>query len=166
MIMEMGGSAKLCHQCLYLSVDTSVYPKVKIRSPRRSEYVNEHIRLVSTVAVVARQLIRGNAIANVVFVPWCDKKPREEWPGRSVLTDVARLAWVDQQRPRREADGIGHQNDELLRHVPAHVAHRQPEAEPEEQGIDLLQVVSEPQLNRSNACLNFRHFENSERWLF
>ena len=68
--------------------------------------------------------------------------------------------------PRREADGIGHQNDELLSHVPTHVAHRQPEAEPEEQeeqGIDLLQVVSEPQLSRSNACLNFHHFENSER---
>ena len=71
--------------------------------------------------------------------------------------------------PRREGDGIGHQNDELLNHVPAHVAHRQPEAEPEEpeeQGIDILQVVSEPQLGRSNACLNFHHFENSERWLF
>ena len=41
------------------------------------------------------------------------------------------------------------QNDELLRHMPAHVAHRQPEAEPgepEEQGIDVLQVVSEPRL--------------------
>ena len=29
---------------------------------------------VSTVAVVVRQLIRGNAIARVVFVPWCTKK--------------------------------------------------------------------------------------------
>ena len=26
----------------------------------------------------------------------------------------------------------------------------------EEQGIDVLQVVSEPQLSKSNACLNFR----------
>ena len=124
---------------------------------------------VSAVAVVVRQLIRGNAIAHVVFVPWCDKKPRKERPERSVLTDVTRLAWVEQHRPRREGDGIGHQNDELLRHVPAHVAHRQPEAEseePEEQGIDLLQVVSEPQVSRSKACLNFHHFENSERWLF
>ena len=60
---------------------------------------------------------------------------------------------------------VTHQNDELLRHEPAHVAHRQPEAvpeEPEEQGIDVLQVVSEPQLSKSNACLNFHHFENSE----
>ena len=82
---------------------------------------------------------------------------------RRVFKDVIRLAWVEQHRPRREGDGIGHQNDELLRHVPAHVAHRQPEAEPEEpeeQGIDVLQVVSEPQLSRSNACLNFHHFEH------
>ena len=123
---------------------------------------------VSTVAVVVQQLIRGNAIAHVVFVPWCDKKPRKERPERSVLTDVARLAWVEQRWPRREGDGIGHQNDELLCHVPAHVAHRQPEAEPEEpeeQGTDVLQVVSEPNLSKSNACLNFHHVENSERWL-
>ena len=80
-----------------------------------------------------------------------------------VLTDVTKLALVEQHRPRREGDGIGHQNDELLRRMPAHVAHRQPEAEPEEpeeQGIDLLQVASEPQLSRSNGCLNFHHFEN------
>ena len=66
-------------------------------------------------------------------------------------------------------DGIGHQNDGLLRDVQAHVAHCQPDAEPEEpeeQGIEILQVVSEPQLSRSNACLKFHHFENSERWLF
>ena len=78
------------------------------------------------------------------------------------------LAFVEQRWPRREGDGIWHQNDELLCHVPAHVAHRQPEAEPEEpeeQGIDVLQVVSEAQLSRSNACLNFHHIENSERWL-
>ena len=76
-------------------------------------------------------------------------------------TTVTRLAWVDQHRPRREADRIGHQNDELLRHEPAHVAHRQPEAvpeEPEEQRVDLLQVASEP--NLSNACLNFHHFDS------
>ena len=48
---------------------------------------------VSTVAVVVRQLIRGNAIAHVVFVPWFDNKHRKEWPGRSVLTDVTRLAY-------------------------------------------------------------------------
>ena len=73
-----------------------------------------------------------------------------------MLTDVTR---VEQHRPRREADGIGHQNDELLRHVPAHVAHRQPEAEPEEpeeQCMDLLQVVSEPQLSKGNACFELQ----------
>ena len=78
--------------------------------------------------------------------------------GCVLLTTVTRLAWVEQHRPRRESDGIGHQNDELLRHVQAHAAHCQPEAEPEEpeeQGIDLLQVVSEPQLSRSNARLRF-----------
>ena len=67
-----------------------------------------------------------------------------------------RLASAEQHRPRREAVGVGHQNDELLRHEPAHFAHRQPEAvpeKPEEQGIDLLQVVSEPQLSWTNACL-------------
>ena len=97
------------------------------------------------------------------------KKPRKERPERSVLTDITRLAFVEQRWPRREGDGIGHQNDELLRHVPAHVAHRQPEAEPEEleeQRINVLQVVSEPQLRSIDACWNFHHFENSERWLF
>ena len=86
-----------------------------------------------------RPLIRGNAIAHVVFVPWCDRKPRNGRPERSVLTDVARLAWVEQRWSWREGDGIWHQNDELLRHEPAHVAHRQPEAEseePEEQRVD------------------------------
>ena len=64
-----------------------------------------------------------------------------------LLTIVTRLAWVEQHRPRREGGGIGHQNDGLLCHVPAHVAHRQLEAEPEEpeeQRVDVLQVVSEP----------------------
>ena len=69
--------------------------------------------------------------------------------------------------PRKDHDGdtpmgFGHQNDELLS------ACRQPEAvpeEPEEQCVDLLLVVSEPQLRWSNTCLNFHHFENSERWL-
>ena len=122
---------------------------------------------VSTVAVVVRQLIRGNAIAHVVFDPWCDRKPRKEWPGRSVLTDVTRLAWVEQHRSRREGDGIGHQHDELPRGQPAHVAHRQLEAEPEEpeeQGIDLFHVVSEPQLRWRDACLSFHHF-NIRSWL-
>ena len=65
-----------------------------------------------------------------------------------VLTSVTKLAWVEQYHPRREGHRIGHQNAELLRHVPTHVAHRQAEAEPEE-----------PEEN-------FHHFENSERWLF
>ena len=84
-------------------------------------------------------------------------------------TDVTRLAWVEQRWSRREGDGIWHQNDELLRHEPAHVAHRQPEAEPEEpeeQRVDLFQVISEPQLRSNDACWNFHHFENSKRWLF
>ena len=78
------------------------------------------------------------------------------------MTDVARLAWVEQRWSRREGDGIWHQNDELLCHVPAHVAHRQPEAEPEEpeeQRVDLLQVISEPQLRSIDACWNFHHFD-------
>ena len=73
-----------------------------------------------------------------------------------MLTTVTRIASAEQHRPRREADGIGHKNDELLRQEPAHTAHRQPEAvpeEPEEQGTDLLQVVSEPNLSWSDACL-------------
>ena len=37
--------------------------------------------------------------------------------------------------------------------------------EPEEQRVDVLQVVSEPNLRWSNACLNFHHFDLSERWL-
>ena len=77
--------------------------------------------------------------------------------------NVTRLASAEQHRPRREADRIGHQYDKLLRHAPAHVAHRQPEAvpeEPEEQRVDFLQVVSEPNLRWSNACLNFRHFDS------
>ena len=64
---------------------------------------------------------------------------------------------------RREDDGIGHQNDELLRRQPAHVAHRQPEAvpeEPEEQRVDALQVASEPNLRWSDDCLNFHHFDS------
>ena len=91
------------------------------------------------------------------------------WEGnvvRCVLTDDTKLAV--QHRPRREDErrvdeGIGHQNDELLRHKPAHVAHRQPEAvpeKPEEQRIDVLQVVSEPNLRWSNACLNFHHLDS------
>ena len=71
-------------------------------------------------------------------------------------TTVTRLASAEQHRPRREADRIGHQSDELLRHEPVHVAHRQPEAvpkEPEEQHVDILQVVSEPNLSWSDEML-------------
>ena len=67
------------------------------------------------------------------------------------------LASAEQHRPRREADGIGHQNGELLRHEPAHVAYGQPEAvpeEPEEHRVDLHKVVSEPKLRWSDACFN------------
>ena len=67
---------------------------------------------------------------------------------------MTRLASVEQHRPRREEDRIGHQIDELLRREPAHVAHSKPEAVPEEleeQRVDVRQVVSE----WSNACVNF-----------
>ena len=80
---------------------------------------------------------------------------------RCVLTDDTKLAVQHRARredERRVEDGIGHQNDELLRRKPAHVANRQPEAvpdEPEEQRIDVLQVVSETNLSWSNACLRF-----------
>ena len=116
---------------------------------------------VSAVAVVVRQLIRGNAIAHVVFVPWCDRKHSNGRPERSVLTDVARRARVEHRWSRREGDGTWHQSGELLRHEPAHVAHRQQEAEPEEpeeQRVD-LQVISEPQLRSNDACWNFHHFD-------
>ena len=68
------------------------------------------------------------------------------------------LAWVEQRWSRREGDGIWYQNDELLRHEPAHVAHRQPEAEPEEpeeQRVDLLQVISEPTAQKQRRLLEF-----------
>ena len=61
-----------------------------------------------------------------------------------LLTAVTKLAHqVEQHRPRREDDRIGHKNDELPRRKPAHVAKRQLEAvpdEPEEQHINVLQV--------------------------
>ena len=62
-----------------------------------------------------------------------------------VLTAVTWLASVEQHRPRREDDGIGHENDGLPGRKPAHVAERQLEAlpdEPEEQHVDILQVPS------------------------
>ena len=66
------------------------------------------------------------------------------------------------RQARRADDGIGHQNDELLCHKPAHAAERQREAvpeEPEEQRVDVLQVISEPLLRCNDACWNFRHFD-------
>ena len=47
---------------------------------------------VSTVVVVVRQLVRGNAIAHVVFVPRYHIKPRRGRPGRCVLTSDTKLA--------------------------------------------------------------------------
>ena len=64
-----------------------------------------------------------------------------------VLTGVTRLASAAQHRPRREDDGIGHENDELPRRKPAHVAERELRAVPdvhEEQRVDVLQVIPHP----------------------
>ena len=72
-----------------------------------------------------------------------------------------------QHRPRREHDGIGHQNDQLLRHHPAHGAVRQLEAvsdEPEEQHVDFLKVISESNLRWIGTCLNFHHLD-IQSWL-
>ena len=77
---------------------------------------------VSTVAVVVRQLIRGNAIAHVVFVPWCDRKPRKGRSRGCVLTDVTKA------RPATaQSDRVGHKDREL----PVDTARRQPRADPE-----------------------------------
>ena len=43
----------------------------------------------------------------VVFVSWCDKEHRKERPGRSVLTDVTRLVWVEQHSHGAKAMGSG-----------------------------------------------------------
>ena len=64
-----------------------------------------------------------------------------------VLTAVTRLASAAQHRPRREDDGIQQENDEFPRRKPAHVTERRMEAvpdEPEEQHVDVLQVISHP----------------------
>ena len=81
-----------------------------------------------------------------------------------VLTAVRRLAQVEQHRPRREDDGIGHRNDELPSRQPAQ--ERQLKAIPDEadeQRVDLLQVFSQPNLRWSDACLNFHHFD-AQSW--
>ena len=68
-----------------------------------------------------------------------------------VLTDDTRLAV--QHRPRREDerredDGIGHQNDELLRRQPAHVARRHRE-EPYPRNLkSSAQMFSRPSLSQ------------------
>ena len=46
-------------------------------------------RLSVPAAVVVRQLVRGNAIAHVVFVPRCNKKPRNRRPRRCVLNEIS-----------------------------------------------------------------------------
>ena len=95
----------------------------------RSDHVTGAVA-VSTVAVVVRQLIRGYAVAHVVFVPWCDKKPRKGRPRECVLTDVTRRAWVEQHQPRRKGDRVRHQDDELTHGQPAHARECQPRADP------------------------------------
>ena len=80
---------------------------------------------VRPVAVVVRHLVRGNAVAHVVLVPWCDKKPRKGRPRGCVLTDVTRLA-----RPWRKGDRVGHQNDSLPSVQPVHAREGQSRAIP------------------------------------
>ena len=97
--------------------------------------------------MVVLQLIRGNAIARAIRNP----------KGASWVQDDSYIACraAVQHRPRREDDGIGPRNDELLRRQPAHAAERQLEAIPDEADelrVDLLQVVSE-------AGVNFHHFD-------
>ena len=70
-----------------------------------------------------------------------------------VMTAVTRLASVAQHRPRREDDGIRHENDKLPGRNPAHVAERQLEAVPDErheQHVDVLQVFP----HRNNLLLS------------
>ena len=62
-------------------------------------------------------------------------------------------------------DGIGHENDGLPGRKPAHVAEYQLEAfpdEPEEQHVDVLQVIPHP-YDLASACSNSHHFENPEQ---
>ena len=61
---------------------------------------------VSTVAVVARQLIRGNAIAHVVFVPWCDIKNPARQAGVCLVNNChkARLGRAAPATARRRWD--------------------------------------------------------------
>ena len=70
---------------------------------------------------------------------------------------------VEQHRPRREDDRTGHQNDELLRREPAHVADRQPEAVPEEleqQRVDVLQSSLSRISDRTTLVLISIHFDS------
>ena len=79
-----------------------------------------------------------------------------------LLTTVTWLASVEQRRPRREADRIGHQIDgnSASRASPRCSSPEAVPEEPEEQRVDVLQVVSEPNLRWSKACLNVHHFDS------
>ena len=74
------------------------------------------------------------------------------------------LASAEQHRPWREDDGVGHENDGRLGRKPTHAAERQLEAvpEPEEQHVDVLQVIPHP-YDFAAACSNSHHLENSEQ---
>ena len=72
---------------------------------------------------------------------------------------------VSSQLSQGSPDGIGHQNDGLQGHKPAKAAERQLEAvpdEPEEQHVDVLQVIPHPH-DLAAACSNSHHFENSKQ---
>ena len=51
--------------------------------------------------------------------------------GGFLFTAVTRLAYVEQHRPRREDDRVGHRDDELPRSQPAQAAERQLRAVPD-----------------------------------
>ena len=93
-----------------------------------------------------------------------------------VMTAVTRLASVEQHRPWREDDGVGHENHGLLGRKPAHVAERQLEAltdEPEERHAEDLQssvidcgddLHSNILLLGSSTLLFWRSFHSSAWW--
>ena len=67
-------------------------------------------------------------------------KETEHHNAWGVLTAVTRLASPEQHRPRREDDGIGHQNDELPRGQRAGRLRAVPDVH-EEQHVDVFQVI-------------------------
>ena len=104
--------------------------------------------------VVVLQLIRGSAIARAMR-----NRKGVSWYKMTVTERAVQSSSTDHGA---RTMGSVNQNDELPRHQPAHVAERQLEAIPdeaEEQRVDLLQVIFEPNLSLSDACLNFRHFD-------